>query len=61
MEIFSGLPGHTKVIEHDIVTETNVKAWVKPYHNPEAHMRKMVSAKKWKMLELNIIENLQSE
>lgn len=59
-DMFSGLPGLTNAIEHDIVTEPNVKIWLKPYHIPEAH-RVAVSEEVKRMLELEVTEELESE
>lgn len=47
IEMFSGLPGLTKVIEHDIVTETAVKVWAKPYRIPEAHRKAVLEDVHW--------------
>uniref|UniRef100_A0A8C5PW96 Gypsy retrotransposon integrase-like protein 1 n=1 Tax=Leptobrachium leishanense TaxID=445787 RepID=A0A8C5PW96_9ANUR len=58
--MFSGLPGHASGIKHDIVTEPHVKVRVKPYRIPEAH-RKAVSEEVKKMLQLDVIEESQSE
>ncbi|XP_040209391.1 uncharacterized protein LOC120940531 [Rana temporaria] len=59
-DMFSGLPGLTNVIEHDIVTEPKVKIRLKPYRIPEAH-RVSVSGEVKRMLELGVIEESQSE
>lgn len=56
--MFSGLPGLTKVIEHDIVTEPGIR--VKPYQIPEAH-RKALSEEVWSMSEIDIIKESQSK
>lgn len=59
-EKFSDLPGLTSTIEHDIITEPGVKVFVRPYRIPEAQ-RKAVSEEVKKMLDLEIIEESQSE
>ncbi|XP_068097047.1 uncharacterized protein [Hyperolius riggenbachi] len=58
--IFSDLPGLTHLIEHNIITEPRTKVFIKPYRIPEAR-RKAVSEEVKRMLELDIIEESQSD
>uniref|UniRef100_A0A803JIM9 Gypsy retrotransposon integrase-like protein 1 n=1 Tax=Xenopus tropicalis TaxID=8364 RepID=A0A803JIM9_XENTR len=59
-DVFSAMPGRTKIIEHDVITESGNRVHLKPYRIPEAR-REVVSREIKKMLELDVIEESQSE
>ncbi|CAJ0960675.1 unnamed protein product [Ranitomeya imitator] len=58
-DLFSELPGYTKVIEHEVLTEPHVRVNVKPYRIPEAR-REIVSKEVERMLKLGVIEESKS-
>ncbi|XP_069610918.1 oocyte zinc finger protein XlCOF22-like [Ranitomeya imitator] len=59
-DLFSELPGHTKVIEHEVLTEPHVRVNVKPYRIPEAR-REVISKEVKRMLTLGVIEESKSD
>ncbi|CAJ0964630.1 unnamed protein product [Ranitomeya imitator] len=58
-DLFSELPGYTKVIEHEVLTEPHVRVNVKPYRIPEAR-REVISKEVERMLRLGVIEESKS-
>uniref|UniRef100_A0A8C5QSI0 Gypsy retrotransposon integrase-like protein 1 n=3 Tax=Leptobrachium leishanense TaxID=445787 RepID=A0A8C5QSI0_9ANUR len=59
-EVFSAIPGRTKIMTHDIITEPGKKACLKPYRVPEAR-RQAIEREVEKMLKLGVIEESHSE
>ncbi|XP_077112989.1 uncharacterized protein LOC143768184 [Ranitomeya variabilis] len=57
--VFSELPGCTSIVQHDIVTEPQVKVRLKPYRVPEAR-RQAISREVENMLQLGVIEESQN-
>ncbi|XP_041440518.1 uncharacterized protein LOC121400717 [Xenopus laevis] len=59
-EVFSEHPGHTSIVEHDIVTNPGDHVKLKPYRIPEAR-RQVVAEEVKKMLDLGVIEESCSD
>lgn len=57
---FSSEPGHTDLVEHNIITEPGIKVKLRPYRIPEAR-REAVRTEVKMMLEADIIEESNSE
>ncbi|KAJ8279240.1 hypothetical protein COCON_G00063060, partial [Conger conger] len=58
-DVFSPLPGRTRLVQHDIVTEAGKKVRLRPYRIPEAR-RQAIREEVAKMLDLGVIEESQS-
>ena len=59
VDVFSPLPGRTRLINHRIETTPEVSVRTRPYRLPE-HKRKLVQAEIKAMLELGVIEESHS-
>ena len=58
-DIFATTPGHTTLIEHDIITEPGKRVKLRPYRVPEAR-RQIIPEEVQKMLGLGIIAESHS-
>ncbi|XP_063044707.1 uncharacterized protein LOC134438913 [Engraulis encrasicolus] len=58
-DVFSSLPGHTEVVQHDIRTMPNRTITQRPYRVPEAR-KAVIEEEVKKMLELGVIEESKS-
>ncbi|XP_063044800.1 uncharacterized protein LOC134438971 [Engraulis encrasicolus] len=58
-DVFSSLPGHTEVVQHEIRTVPGRTVTQRPYRVPEAR-RVAIEQEVEKMLELGVIENSKS-